>query len=130
MEVNKLRKSRIEFISKEGKILKKDFFENLLKYKNLNIDEKWFLRGCKHITERHYTEAIKRFQLSNSDDAKLLLLTSCFKIADKFLFDEYYTQDLKDFKYFEKYGFFPYFVYENEKTKIDINFIKTLKDKF
>jgi len=130
METDKLRKSKIEFISEEGKLLKKDFFENLLKNENLSLDEKWFLRGCKHITERHYTEAIKRFQLSNSDDAKILLLSCCFKIADKFLFDEYYTENLKSFKYFPKYRFYPYFIVEREKKKIDMEFVKDLKDKF
>ncbi len=125
-----LRKSKIEFIDQNGKILKSSFFDKLIEKEDITIDEKWFLRGCKQVSERHYTEAIKRFQLSNSDDAKLIILACTFKIADKFLFDEYFTEDLNNFIYFPKYQFKPYFVIENQKFEITPDFIKKLKELF
>jgi hypothetical protein len=130
IDTKTLRKSRIEFIDKEGKVLKSDYFDKLLTVEDINIDEKWFLRGCKQVAERHYTEAIKRFQLSKSDDARLMILASTFKVADKFLFEEYYTENLSNFIYFTKYEFYPYFVIEKEKYKINQEFIKKLKELF
>ncbi|RMA97578.1 hypothetical protein [Hydrogenothermus marinus] len=126
MDPKTLRKSKIEFISEEGKKLKTEYFEELLNQENLTIDEKWFLRGCKHITERHYTEAIKRFQLSSSEDAKLLILLSAFKTGDKFLFDEYYKDNFSDFVYFTKYKFYPYLIIEDKKYIADNNLLKNL----
>jgi hypothetical protein len=128
MDTKKLRKSRIEFFS-ENKKVSKEFFKEKLEKKELSSDEKWFLRGCLHTTERHYTEAIKRFQLSNSDDARLLLLACCLKVADRFLFDEFYKEPLKDFKYFQKYQILPYWITEErEKFLIDLEFIKHMKN--
>ena len=130
MDVITLRKSKIELIDSNNNSLKSSFFENLLNQSNIPIDEKWFIRGCKHVVERHYTEAIKRFQLSKSTDAKLMILACTFKIADKFLFEEYFTEDLNNFIYFPKYQFKPYFVINNEKHEITPKFIKKLKDLF
>ncbi|EDP73883.1 hypothetical protein [Hydrogenivirga sp. 128-5-R1-1] len=125
-----LRKSKIEFLNKDNKILKSSFFEQIISSGNINIDEKWFLRGCKQVAERHYTEAIKRFQLSNSDDAKLMILACTFKIADKFLFNEYYTENFNNLIYFPKYEFKPYLVIENQKYEITPYLIKELKQLF
>ena len=127
MNVITLRKSKIEFLNKDNKILKSSFFEQIISSGNINIDEKWFLRGCKQVVERHYTEAIKRFQLSNSDDARLMILACTFKIADKFLFNEYYTENFNNLIYFPKYEFKPFFVIENEKHEITPEFIKKLE---
>lgn len=130
MDTKKLRRSRIEFYSdkKEEKV-GTSFFKDILGKSDITIDEKWFLRGCLHTTEKHYTEAIKRFQLSKSDDARLLLLACCLKVADKFLFDEFYKEDLKDFKYFEKYKISPFWITEEgEKYPITLEFINKLKE--
>ncbi len=127
MDTITLRKSKIEFYDSSGNKIKPKDIENLLNGKNLTLDEKWFLRGCKHITERHYTEAIKRFQLSKSPDAKLMISVLAFKIADDFLFKEY-LKLLNEEKliYFPKIGFYPYFLLEDKKLPIDFKLIKKL----
>ena len=126
MENESLRKSKILLVSNR-KVLKPEYFDNLLKDKNLPFEEKWFLRGCKHITERHYTEAIKRFQLCSTDDARLLLLAAAFKVADKFLFNEYYKSDFNETPYFEKYKITPFFQFEDACYQITPEFISFLK---
>jgi len=130
MDTKTLRKSKVEFYftDKEEKV-PVSFFKQLLE-ENLDIDEKWFVRGCLHTAERHYTEAIKRFQLSKTDDARLLLLACCFKVADRFLFDEFYKEELKEFKYLPKYKIKPYWVFEDKKKPIDEEFIKQIKELF
>ena len=130
MDTKKLRRSRIEFyLDKTEKKVGVKFFEEILEKPDISIDEKWFLRGCLHTAEKHYTEAIKRFQLSKSDDARLLLLACCLKVADKFLFDEFYKEDLKEFKYFEKYKILPFWITEEgEKYLITLEFINKLKE--
>lgn len=129
MDTKKLRRSRIEFYFKKTKEkVGISFFKDILEKPDITIDEKWFLRGCLHITEKHYTEAIKRFQLSKSDDARLLILACCLKVADRFLFDEFYKEDIKNFKYFEKYKISPFWITEEgEKYLITLEFINKIK---
>ncbi len=129
MDTKKLRRSRIEFYSREGEKIGSSFFKQALENSDITIDEKWFLRGCLHTAEKHYTEAIKRFQLSKSDDARLLLLACCLKVADKFLFDEFYKENLRDFKYLEKYKISPFWITEEgEKFPITLEFVNQLKE--
>ncbi len=128
METQALRKSKIILVS-DGKVLKPAFFDELLKGK-LSFEEKWFLRGCKHITERHYTEAIKRFQLCSTDDARLLLLACAFKLADSFLFNEYYKEDLDEMLFLQKYSIKPFFQFEDVCYEITPQFLSRLKAQF
>ncbi len=128
METQALRKSKIILVS-DGNVLKPAFFDELLK-EELLFEEKWFLRGCKHITERHYTEAIKRFQLCNTDDTRLLLLACAFKLADNFLFDEYYRDDLNKMPFLQKYGIKPFFQFENACYEITPQLLSHLKARF
>jgi hypothetical protein len=93
------RKIKIVF-KKDKNELKTEFFERLLQKEDLTLNEKWFLRGCKHITERHYTESIKRFQLSKNLDSVFMILAVSFKIADKFMFGEY----MKNIDNTQKFG--------------------------
>ncbi len=128
METQALRKSKIILVS-DGNVLKPAFFDELLK-EELPFEEKWFLRGCKHITERHYTEAIKRFQLCSTDDARLLLLACAFKLADNFLFNEYYRDDLNEMPFLQKYGIKPFFQFEDVCYEITPQLFSQLKAQF
>ncbi len=130
MEKYNFRKTKIIFKEGENEV-KTDFFEELLKDENLSLEEKWFLRGCKHITERHYTEAIKRFQLSKNVDSVVMILSISFKIADRFMFDEYFNQaeDFKEFgKMFKRFGIKPYLDTGTELKEITPELIKKLKE--
>ncbi len=129
MEKVNYRKVKI-FFKKDNREIKTEFFDDLLKNENLNLDEKWFLRGCKHITERHYTEAIKRFQLSKNLDSIVMILAVSFKIADKFMFDEYLNQihKQKDYgKMFEKFGIKPFIKIDGKDFSLDLKTIEKLK---
>ncbi len=130
MENINFRKIKIIF-KKDNKELDTQFFENLLEKKDLSFDEKWFVRGCKHITERHYAEAIKRFQLSKNTDSILMILAVSFKLADKFLFDEYYKEIKIKKNYgemFEKFGIKPFIKFDDKEYKLDLNLIEKLKE--
>ncbi len=128
MENINFRKVKILFKKGEEQ-LDTDFFENLLKNYELTLDEKWFLRGCKHITERHYTEAIKRFQLAKIPDSTLMILAVSFKIADKFLFNEY-LNELKSEnlgEIFKKFKFETFVQIEGEEYKLNLDLIELFK---
>ena len=130
MENINFRKVKIIF-KKDGKELKTEFFDELLKNENLSIDDKWFLRGYKHITERHYAEAIKRFQLSKNVDSIMMILAISFKIADKFLFEEYYKeiQGVEKFgELFNKFGIKPFIKIDEKDYQLDLELIKKLKE--
>ncbi len=121
-------------LKKEGNLLDKDYFEKLLE-EDIQIDDKWFLKGCRHITERHYTEAIKYFQLSSHIDAKFMALVSAFKVADKFLFEEYLSiiDNLDKTKFselFNRYGIEPYLSIENQELHLNLETINLLKQIF
>lgn len=122
-----LKKIKIIFKHK-GKEINKDYFEILIN-NTKDKNEINFFRGCKHILEKHYTEAIKWFQLTdNYQEAVLLILILSIKLGDSFLFDEYYSEDIRNFPIFEKYDIYP-FVKNGEEKLLDINVIKNLKAK-
>jgi len=113
------RKIKIYFKDRDNNKLDISFFENYLN-KDLPSSEKWFLRGCKHILENHYTEAIKRFQLSDSFDAKIMILSCSFKIEDWFMYSQY--KDIcKDYKpdLFDKFSFNGFIQILDKEFKID-----------
>ncbi|HHG74392.1 MAG TPA: hypothetical protein ENK22_05045 [Persephonella sp.] len=90
VDPSKLKKLQI-LLKKEGKVLSADEIENIsekLKEENL----KNFAIGLKHITERHFTEAIKWFQLSDCKDAPLIIALLSLKVGDTFLFEEYINE--------------------------------------
>ncbi len=94
-------------------------------------DIKNFFRGCKHILERHYTEAIKWFQLADSfDESILLILFSSLKVKDSFLYEEYQTDKLVDFKLFKVYNFYPFVVIDNKEIALDLQTLNRLKEKY
>jgi len=96
-----------------------------------NTDIKNFFRGCKHILERHYTEAIKWFQLADSfDESILLILFSSLKVKDSFLYEEYQTDKLGDFKLFKVYNFYPFVVIDNKEIALDLQTLNRLKEKY
>ncbi len=51
-----------------------------------------FLTGLKHITEKHFTEAIKWFQLSDCKDVPLIIALLSLKVGDTFLYEEYINE--------------------------------------
>jgi len=120
MEYRKLRKSKIVFIDREGREIPIEEINKLLK-KTTNSTELWFFRGCKHTFEKHYTEAIKNFQLSDTKDSLLMIVLSAFKLVDEFLMKEY-SKELKKYKgnynIFNKYGFFPALKIENKTYRV------------
>ncbi len=94
-----------------------------------NTDIKNFFRGCKHILERHYTEAIKWFQLADSfDESILLILFSSLKVKDNFLYEEYKTDKIGDFKLFKLYNFYPFVVINNKEIALDLQTLNRLKE--
>ena len=128
MDYKELKKAKILFHKDNQNLSVKDI-ENLLNSTQSN-DEKWFFRGCKHILERHYTEAIKNLQLSNTKDATLLILLSALKLADGFLVQEYNeelsNQKNKSFSILTKYNIKVYLFKQNEKISIDEKSIQIL----
>ncbi len=125
--IKDLKKLKIIFKSK-GKELNKDYFENLINViKDKN--EINFFRGCKHILEKHYTEAIKWFQLTDDyPESVLLILILSIKLGDNFLFNEYYSEDIKSFSILEKYDIHP-FIKNGDEKLLNIDVIKNLKAK-
>ncbi|MEZ0324008.1 MAG: hypothetical protein ABWJ98_06850 [Hydrogenothermaceae bacterium] len=121
--IRDFRKLKIVFTKQDGKKLSLNEVESLLS-SVFDIKEKWFLRGVKHILENHYTEAIKRFQLVDDPDANSIILACAYKIQDKYIFDSYKSKALSGGSLFEKFGFYPYFMYEDKTEEIS----KLLKD--
>ncbi len=120
MEYRKLRKSKIVFIDRKGREIPVEEINEFLE-KTTDSTELWFFRGCKHTLEKHYTEAIKNFQLSDTKDSLLMIVLSAFKLVDNFLMKEY-TEELKkhkgNYKIFNKYGFYPALKVENKTYRI------------
>jgi hypothetical protein len=127
MEKIKLKKLKPIFLNSENKEVDIKFIDKLIEKEN-NIIKKNFLRGCKHILEKHYTEAIKWFQLADEfNDSILLILFLSLKLGDVFLFKEYFTENLEvgDI-FFKEIDIKPFIEYENELNVLDMNFIKNL----
>ncbi len=102
VDIKELRKAKIIF-EISGKKASIETFEQL-EEKSKNIEEKYFFRGCKHTLEKHFSEAIKWFQLVNDRDAIFMILLNAFKLGDLFLFSEYYSEDIKSGKKKKKFG--------------------------
>ena len=113
-----------------GNSLTVSVFENLIE-KSKDYHLKNFFRGCKHILERHYTEAIKWFQLADNFEESILLILFCsLKVKDSFLFNEYGTDNLGKFKIFQSYSFYPFITDDRLEHKLDLEKIKHLKKKY
>ncbi|RUM59886.1 MAG: hypothetical protein DSY53_01775 [Persephonella sp.] len=90
-----------------------------------------FFRGCKHILERHYTEAIKWLQLADNFDESILLILFCsIKLKDNFLFDEYKSNNLKNFPVFDRYNFYPFVRIKDKDRKLSVKLLKELEKKY
>ncbi|SNZ07760.1 hypothetical protein SAMN06265182_1005 [Persephonella hydrogeniphila] len=89
----KLKKLKI-VLEKNNTSLKAEEIEEILQHEK-NEDLKNFLTGLKHISERHYTEAIKWLQLSNCKDASALIALLAFKVGDMFLYEEYANEKVE-----------------------------------
>jgi phosphoglycolate phosphatase-like HAD superfamily hydrolase len=124
IDVKLLRKTQI-ILKKDKKELTPIFFEE--KEKNAeNTEKKYFYRGCKHTLEKHYTEAIKWFQLVNDKDAVVMILLNAYKLGDRFLFDEYYSL-AGEGSFFEGENIKPFLKKENVLIPVDIKLLKELK---
>jgi len=96
--------------------------------KTANTSEKNFLTGLKHITEKHYAEAIKWLQLSECRDSPLIIALLAFKLADEFLFDEYINEKFSE-DCLRKLGFKIRIEVEGERLDLSHENLKTLKEK-
>ncbi len=131
MKNRELKSLKLIFKNLEtGNLISISDLDNLIKATN-DTDIKNFLRGCKHILERHYTEAIKWFQLADSfDESILLILFSSLKIKDSFLYEEYKTDKLGNFKIFKFYNFYPFIVIDNKEIALDLQMLNRLEEKY
>ena len=86
-EPSKLKKIKFEIL-RNGERISTENIEKLIT-STKDDDLKNFLTGMKHLMEKHYSEAIKWFQLSNCKDSPLLIAILSFKLADQFLYEEY-----------------------------------------
>lgn len=111
MEVKNFRALKIIFLKEDGSQLTLQQIDSLMEASE-EPQKKWFLRGIKHILENHYTEAIKRFQLVDDQDAKFLILCCAYKIQDSYILQEYKDSLSKKGKLLETFSLRPYFVYE------------------
>ena len=131
MKNRELKSLKIVFKNpNNGKILSVSDFEELIKTSD-NTSLKNFFRGCKHIVERHYTEAIKWFQLADSFEESILLILFCsIKVKDSFLYSEYEKENFKEFTIFQSYNFYPFVVNGGTEQRLDLKKLKQLKEKF
>ncbi|WP_457626821.1 hypothetical protein [Persephonella sp.] len=90
VDPKKLRKLKIEVL-KEKKAVLPEELEKLAE-KISDSSDRNFIIGLKHIAEKHYTEAIKWLQLSECRDSPLIIALLAFKLADEFLFEEYFNE--------------------------------------
>lgn len=118
MEIKDFRRLKIAFLKENGSFLSVEEVDRLLETAQ-EPQEKWFLRGIKHILENHYTEAIKRFQLVDDDDARLLILCCAYKIQDRYIFEEYKSSLPGEGRFLKQLGIKPVFVYEGKIIGID-----------
>jgi len=87
VDTSKLKRLKI-ILKKEGKTLSHYDVEKLSQaIKEIGL--KNFVTGLKHITENHFTEAVKWFQLSDCRDAPLIIALLSLKVGDTFMFEEY-----------------------------------------
>lgn len=118
MEIKDFRKLKIVFLKEDGSYLTTQEVDRLLETTQ-EPQEKWFLRAIKHILENHYTEAIKRFQLVDDDDARLLILSCAYKIQDRYVFEEYKSSLSGNGRLLKLFGLKSMFLYEGKTIKID-----------
>jgi len=129
MEIRELKKIKPIFLDKNQHEITPSYLDELIE-KEKNTAKKNFLRGCKHTTERHYTEAIKWFQLADEyNDSVLLILFLSLKLDDTFLFNEYFTENLECGDIFSKeVEFKPFVKWNNDIKPLDFNLILYLKE--
>lgn len=118
MDIKDFRKLKIVFLKEDGSYLSLEEVERLIE-NSQDLQKKWFLRGIKHILENHYTEAIKRFQLVDDGDARLLILSCAYKIQDRYIFDEYKNSFAENGKLLKILGIKPYFLYEESLVGLE-----------
>ncbi|WP_297453975.1 hypothetical protein [Persephonella sp.] len=106
----------------DPKKLKKLRFE--IDEKDIKQVDENFLKGIKHIKERHYTEAIKWLQLSECPESPLIIAALAFKVGDEFLFEEYIEEP-----FVKKCGVNIYLIYDNNKIPLAKENLLNLKEK-
>ncbi len=119
----KVRKTKI-VIEKNGKSLTLEELEKLENTEERSL--KNFYRGCKHTLEKHFSEAIKWFQLVEDEDAEIMILINAYRIGDRFLFEEYYRENLKG-EIFEREKIDIFLQIEDKKIKVNNNLLQKLK---
>jgi len=127
MDIRELKRLKPIFLNLKNEEVKPEELEKLIE-KETDLELKNFLRGCKHTTERHYSEAIKWFQLAdNLNDSVLLILFLSLKLGDNYLFNEYFTENLEiGDTFLKKVEFRPYVKFEDKLYPLDMEFIKSL----
>ncbi|WP_457623202.1 hypothetical protein [Persephonella sp.] len=116
-DLKNVRKLKV-IIKKDGKELDTEYINKVINETD-NVEIRNFLIGCRHTIERHYTEGIKWFQLSNFGDSVLMILILSYKIGDSFMFNEYYTDDLKGGDLLNKLGFEVFVRFGDREFKLD-----------
>ncbi|NPA53394.1 MAG: hypothetical protein GXO21_01855 [Aquificae bacterium] len=124
IDIKTLKKTKI-ILKKDNKELSPEYFENL-EEKTEDKKLKYFYRGCKHTLEKHFTEAIKWFQLVDDDDAILMILLNAYKVGDSFLFNEYMKENFKG-NLFKETGITPFLKTLEKEISVNIDLIKQLK---
>ncbi|MBK3331987.1 hypothetical protein GWK41_02760 [Persephonella atlantica] len=94
IQPEKLKKLKI-FLQKNGKILKTADIQQIIDQTE-DTDLKNFFIALKHITERHYTEAVKWLQLSQCKDANMIISLLSLKVGDFFLYEEYLKEETSE----------------------------------
>jgi len=125
VDTRELRKAKIVF-KISGKRVSVETFEKM-EENSENIEEKYFFRGCKHTLEKHFSEAIKWFQLVQDHDATFMILLNAFKLGDSFLFSEYYKEDIKRGNLLKKTGLSVFLEIKGKMEPLSTDLIEKLK---
>ena len=125
VDTRELRKAKIVF-EISGKRVSVETFEKM-EENSENIEEKYFFRGCKHTLEKHFSEAIKWFQLVQDHDATFMILLNAFKLGDSFLFSEYYKEDIKRGNLLKKTGLSVFLEIKGKMEPLSMDLIEKLK---
>jgi len=125
VDTRELRKAKIVF-EISGKRVSVETFEKM-EENSENIEEKYFFRGCKHTLEKHFSEAIKWFQLVQDHDATFMILLNAFKLGDSFLFSEYYKEDIKRGNLLKKTGLSVFLEIKGKMEPLSTDLIEKLK---
>ncbi|WP_457625561.1 hypothetical protein [Persephonella sp.] len=125
VDPSKLKKLKI-VLEKDDDLLSIEKIEELIKREKEESLKNFFI-GLKHIIERHYTEAIKWFQLSDCRDSTALIALLAFKVGDMFLYEEY-SQETAEEDCLKKQNISVYLTVDSRKIPFSIKEIKKLPE--